>query len=449
MISKSAFMRQRFPPPARPPCPEGFYHKKDPYLASKKNGDPHRLGQYSEVCLPPRDASDWEKKRKCKTWFGPIPARALQDAARDAWEADRNTQLADPPTPRKPRAPKKKTELQLILDQVDAAFKSGFPAGNPTPLTEESSRAIDKALLRLNAFYEASGETVPGPQENGKGKGRANEPITVSTAANERVRTNFLADEEAGIQADEYDSDIFNVDPTERKCAQVRIVVFATADEEPLEQLVRLRCKSNFSFKYFNLAKTVNAVPTDDNGHEAVPYLRYSLSSLRFTDDRVLDTLNLTDRGNIVIYRAASLRNDQCPDINTWIQRACASAFPDGWTDYDDTDLDDDCAPATSSVSAPVASTSSGGRSLKRKHTAAHSTSDIASSGGRSYKRRSAAVATVSPFLDEEGRFFDRHDREDRALPKFRKYTRPVQDKEVILVDETSEEEEFDELEEF
>lgn len=107
----------------------------------------------------------------------------------------------------------------------------------------------------------------------------------------------------------------------------MQVVIYTAANQEPVEQQLRLRSKSNFQFTYFPIAKAIRAVAEGDDPF-CVEFLRFSLSSLKFTSDRVLETLNLTGRGNIVLYRAKFLRNEQCPGINTWMARACAAAYP-------------------------------------------------------------------------------------------------------------------------
>jgi hypothetical protein len=143
------------------------------------------------------------------------------------------------------------------------------------------------------------------------------------------------------MQADEYDSDVYDIDPAEREYSLcrgtlqflldssgriIRVVIYTDKHTEPVQQELRLRCISNFEFKSFELARVVNAI--SDDGASCTKFLRYSLSTKKFTADRVLTTLNLSGRGNIVLYRAESLAEQQCPGIKDWMRRAEASAIP-------------------------------------------------------------------------------------------------------------------------
>ncbi|KAJ7906992.1 hypothetical protein B0H13DRAFT_2332854 [Mycena leptocephala] len=442
------FMEKNFPAPPITPCPHGFFHVQSAYQAAKCDSDPARFGQYTTTCIPPKDATAAQKKLKCRTEYGPLPSKELQDLLRPQLAKVKADKRKAPVA-----RPKKKTALQIALNAVVAAFTDAFPDGVRKPLTHEKGQKIDDALSILNAFYEAPTSApsakkgkpkadIAGPSKNGKskvvdnegstspetrkGKSKAvdNEESTSSGAASLRAltRRKFSEDEAAYIQADEYDSDIYDIEPTERKSlwASVKIVIFNTADQDPLVQDVRLRSKSNFNFKYFNLAKAVNAVPDGDNDPEkCAKFLRYSLSKMRFTADRVLGTLNLTGRGNTVIYRAESLSHQQCPGLDKWINRACSSAFPDGypWVDDLDEDDDDDDDFALDYPSTPIAGPSS--------------------TPSTSSARKRKLTTGISPYMDGETDMLHAEDQEHRAM---RKFTRDLEEDEVVFVADSDDE---------
>ncbi|KAF7360833.1 hypothetical protein MSAN_01112600 [Mycena sanguinolenta] len=431
-LAKSAatkLLESKFPPPKVDDCPQDYFHKVTIHHATRGAKDPARFCAYDRTCHPPKKAS------------------AEQKAKRSEYEEFKRNN----PVKRKARVPKKKSPLQLVLDDVVAAFNAGFPDGHSAPLTAEASQAIDKALAALNSFYpvinsmvssKASGGKAAGPavlsksssskaavagssvansssrnKEKAKGDARiiAAAPGATTMApssARERTRQKFLEDEKSNIQADAYDSDMYAIDPSER--ALIRVVIYKDANEEPFEQQLRRRCKSDFDFKWFHIAKVVRAVPDgDQDTQECVAYHRYSLSDLDFTAERVLDTISLANRGDIVIYRATNLRNEQCPGINEWISKALDSAFSGG---VEDDESEDD----ESEDEVPIAGPSSAStpRTLKRKY------SSVDKGKGRE--------GFSSKWLEAEARLFEEEEEEDRRFR--RRFMRELEDGEEVLV---------------
>ncbi|KAJ7026205.1 hypothetical protein C8F04DRAFT_1268378 [Mycena alexandri] len=390
------FMKTLFPPPSGPTCPNDFFHVATPYMALKADADEKRFGQYTVMCLPPANATSVQKALCCKPSKGALPSADAQAAALAQFKEF----VQNNPIKRGKGIPKKKTAMQQALDQVAFAIESAFSQG--TSATTEG-RAIDKAIsalreLETTSVAKRSSNKAPiikkGASKrkglNGKGKGRHIEGAdgwdTATTTADvtatswpfSRARSNakrgispdkaepqIESDQDSpDLEKDAYDSDVYEIEPTER--LTLRVVIYTDAEQEPMEQQLRLRSKSNFEFKYFPIAKVVRAVPDGDDP-TCVEFVRFSLSTLTFTEDRILGTLNLTDRGNILIYRAKHLTNEQCPGIDTWIARACAQVYKNGWSignnesakdDLDD--LDDDFYLTDESFdSAPVAGPSS------------------------------------------------------------------------------------------
>ncbi|KAF7367677.1 hypothetical protein MSAN_00831400 [Mycena sanguinolenta] len=139
-----AFFAKHLPAPATTECPHKYFHKQIIYQAAYKNSDPNRF------VLAPEKATAKAKGKRCPPKRGPIPDAATQTRVQKLWKAYKQAH------PRK-RQPKKKTTLQILLDEVGAAFKSAFPDGVSAPFTEEKGRAIDEALAALNSFYEEAG----------------------------------------------------------------------------------------------------------------------------------------------------------------------------------------------------------------------------------------------------------------------------------------------------
>ncbi|KAJ7463254.1 hypothetical protein FB451DRAFT_1180347 [Mycena latifolia] len=485
----AALLATLVPEPDHPRCPHGHFHSGTPYLAARKGGDQERFGQWSWACLPKKNS----RKPRCNILQGErLTPQQIKEILPKYLKL-----VAD--KPKKAKRPEKKTPLQRALDAVVAAYTSAFPAGTSKsgPLTAEEDEAIAQALKVLNSFYPMdaqAGESAPSTPSKNKGKAKAvpqstPRPIDGSIATPTRndkdkakfqdaastdrsvatqrkgkekatlqgvsishryrldIHFNFqmrqsidrsvatqrtgkekatLQDAAPTVQADEYDSDEYEIDPTEQ-CADkyvpgrlIRVVIYTDPGQEPVQQRLRLRSVSNFEFKWFPIARAVNAV--SDDGAKCTKFVRYSLSTQTFTEERVLGTLNLKSQGIIILYRAASLDNAQCPGIQNWIDEATASVVPeDSGDEGDDDDDRDDYDSPPSWGAAASSSTTVSPATRKRK----------LSSSAPSGRRRS------SRFLDQEADTLEAEDEEDQRLPKF---TRPLEDGERILVEDSEDE---------
>ncbi|KAJ7438352.1 hypothetical protein FB451DRAFT_1192669, partial [Mycena latifolia] len=172
-------------------------------------------------------------------------------------------------------------------------------------------------------------------------------------------------------------------------------------------------------FKWFPIARAVNAV--SDDGASAL-----NLSLLTFHSDIYRGTCSRhvepEEPRLIILYRAASLDNAQCPGIQNWIDEATASVVPeDSGDEGDDDDDRDDYDSPPSWGAAASSSTTVSPATRKRK----------LSSSAPSGRRRS------SRFLDQEADTLEAEDEEDQRLPKF---TRPLEDGERILVEDSEDE---------
>ncbi|KAK6980702.1 hypothetical protein R3P38DRAFT_3235308 [Favolaschia claudopus] len=271
-----------------------------------------------------------------------------------------------------------------------------------TPSKTGKEKATYDASPSMSATASASSSKTPTPSKKGKesdtkGKGKAHK---------ESARLAFLADEAENIQADAYDPDLFDVVPSEGKSTSklfVTIVVYAYSNEAPLIQRAHLRSKSNFDFRYFMVAKAVHIAPVDDSDTQPCPrFHRFSLSSLEFTPDGVLSTINLTNRGNIVLYREENLTDDECPGIDDWITRACEAAYAVDDSDNEASGAEDVDAEDESDPDVPSAHPSSPCAARKRKRS-----------------ERDDGDEGISAFLDTEARLMAQEDEDDRRLRKF------------------------------
>ncbi|KAJ7466558.1 hypothetical protein B0H11DRAFT_2239732 [Mycena galericulata] len=458
------------PEPPKPSCPNHRFHAGTPYLAARASGEPERWGQWAWACIPMK--SEKTPSVACndgKMLKGPRLTQEQIDKIKPQVDKEiKEAQVAKNKSP-----PKKKTPLRIALDAVVTAYKAAFPEGvsGPGELSATKSAAIDKALERLNEFYPIdvrtepnsssvaalrNGDSVATPSPDKKGKAKASGALEVATPSSNKgkskassdivgtpspsrvkgkgrdrsrrdtTRAAFLQDEAAGIEADQYDSDVYDIDDSER--ALINAVVYATANTDPLCQKLRLRSKSNFEFKNFRLAKSV--------GLATRAFERFSLSSFEFTEDRVRDTLNLARRGNIIIYRLKSLTNAECPGIEDWMTQACNSAYENGCFE------DDDSAPAGGH---PVPVTPVAGPSTVRSPSTPSKTTSLK----RKFSRAGSAHSGSSVFLDEETARLEEEERDDRKMRKFQSslggsVTRSLEQGEIILVEDSEPEDSED-----
>ncbi|KAJ7434397.1 hypothetical protein FB451DRAFT_1195329 [Mycena latifolia] len=472
----AALLATLVPEPDHPRCPHGHFHSGTPYLAARKGGDQERFGQWSWACLPKKNS----RKPRCNILQGErLTPQQIKEILPKYLKL-----VAD--KPKKAKRPEKKTPLQRALDAVVAAYTSAFPAGTSKsgPLTAEEDEAIAQALKVLNSFYPMdaqAGESAPSTPSKNKGKAKAvpqstPRPIDGSIATptrNDKDKAKFqdaastdrsvatqrkgkekatlqdaasidrsvatqrtgkekatLQDAAPTVQADEYDSDEYEIDPTEQ-CADkyvpgrlIRVVIYTDPGQEPVQQRLRLRSVSNFEFKWFPIARAVNAV--SDDGAKCTKFVRYSLSTQTFTEERVLGTLNLKSQGIIILYRAASLDNAQCPGIQNWIDEATASVVP---------------GPSKRTRETKETTTTTATTTIRRHHGAPRLPPrppfPPPPASGNYPPRLPLAVAAHLVFLDQEADTLEAEDEEDQRLPKF---TRPLEDGERILVEDSEDE---------
>lgn len=173
--------------------------------------------------------------------------------------------------------------------------------------------------------------------------------------------------------------------------------------------------------------------------HPCKQYERFSTRSNKFTTEGVLSTLNLRGRGNIILYRDASLTDAQCPGLQNWIMRAIDSVFPGqlphnlandlNLTIGSDDSGDEDEDPENSASSSQAASSSATpSTSRKRKH------GETSPMPLRVSKRGRPSASVASPFMREQTRILEAEDEEDSS------FTRPLRDGEQILVGDSEEE---------
>ncbi|KAJ7123009.1 hypothetical protein C8R44DRAFT_735618 [Mycena epipterygia] len=178
--------------------------------------------------------------------------------------------------PKRPKSiPTKKTSLQRALDAVDSAYTAAFPDGIPR---ENEHHVIDKALQALNEFYPTQTSAVAGSSTpKGKGKDKATGESTPPTTPNPLTpadkkgkRKAHYRDPSEAIQADAYNSDKYNIDPVEMFNMSLpgrlmQAVVYTDAGMDPVCQKLHLRCVSDYDFKWFPLARVVNAMSDNNN----------------------------------------------------------------------------------------------------------------------------------------------------------------------------------------
>ncbi|KAJ7743479.1 hypothetical protein DFH07DRAFT_964114 [Mycena maculata] len=119
----------------------------------------------------------------------------------------------------------------------------------------------------------------------------------------------------------------------------VTLVIYHTAGTPPTLYVVFLRCLTAFEFGYFRIAKTVKAVGLD----HPVGFQRYSVFRNSFVPE-TLQPIDITSRGEYMLYKDRTLPDRDCPDIDEWKKKVHNSAAgePDHHLPTDDEDEDED-----------------------------------------------------------------------------------------------------------
>jgi hypothetical protein len=141
-----------------------------------------------------------------------------------------------------------------------------------------------------------------------------------------------------GTEDDEYDSDTYEITADESKvllcCLQyhfndfsghrVQIVVFMDADA-PIQHTVNLRAVSHFDFKFFQIARSIDAVSDSDSGLPYSQYLWYCPLKNKWLP--LNSAINLNPRGVFFILRLAALPESQCIGLLDWIEKGLDSVL--------------------------------------------------------------------------------------------------------------------------
>jgi hypothetical protein len=100
----------------------------------------------------------------------------------------------------------------------------------------------------------------------------------------------------------------------------IQLVFFDAAEVKPKIGAVFVRFLGNFEVDTLKIAEEVRLA-----GSEHLRYMRYCVYAKAW-EPETLEPINMMGRGGFMLYRAASIGDDTCPDINTWVAKAQASA---------------------------------------------------------------------------------------------------------------------------
>ncbi|KAF8174187.1 hypothetical protein K438DRAFT_1771784 [Mycena galopus ATCC 62051] len=167
-----------------------------------------------------------------------------------------------------------------------------------------------------------------------------------------------------------------------------RVVQIIKPNAKPLKVDVSVRFPGHFEFSKLKIAELVGAV-----GAAPVPFERYCVFSQGWKQE-MLEAINLTERGDYMLYSWAFLAENNCPGIAQWTAKVQASATCANSSDDDVQIVSETRAESSSSQTASTSRTASAaGSSRKRTRPSSSqtaSTSQSASTAGPSRKRKRA-----------------------------------------------------------
>ncbi|KAF8183520.1 hypothetical protein K438DRAFT_1766809 [Mycena galopus ATCC 62051] len=309
-------------------CSEfGFHHELTVFTNTRKSGQA-RLAQWTAKCVVPRS------QRKHTSGCKQAHSHLLSDEHVDF--------------------------LFECMDELDKLIENGVEDEKAT-----ARRLGREARKKWNQLQEDSqDEDVP---RAAKGKAKAHRSATSGEGKAKRKRKGKSAaaaessQSENEIEIDEYSALVYAT--AHQEVRVVQIIVFNKPNAKPLKVDVNVRFPGHFEFSKLKIAELVGAV-----GAAPVPFERYCVFSQGWKQE-TLEAINLTERGNYMLYRWAFLAENDCPGIAQWMAKVQASAT---------------CASTSRTASAA-------GPSRKRTRPSSSqtaSTSQSASTAGPSRKRK-------------------------------------------------------------
>ncbi|KAJ7164117.1 hypothetical protein C8R46DRAFT_1220631 [Mycena filopes] len=156
-----------------------------------------------------------------------------------------------------------------------------------------------------------SGKSKQPRASGSKGKGKAKDALTQDAttpprkkARREPVNVSPPVAPEAEVSAE--------------VAKNLTVVLYMQAGVEPVTATDMVPDVRSFKFTDHKIFSASNAAPSTDNHFKPTRYVRYSPHADEFKDEegsRVFEKTNLSESGEIVIYRAVELKDFECPDL--------------------------------------------------------------------------------------------------------------------------------------
>ncbi|KAJ7904137.1 hypothetical protein B0H13DRAFT_1881710 [Mycena leptocephala] len=350
-------------PPHFPACtlkPKG-HHSKSLYLAVNHPINEERFAEWSFYCnktcrKPPVPLDEAERLRLWPLFQAAIAQYKAEVAATRKREkaevtAAKRAEKAEVAAVKKAEkvevaAAKRKEKAEMLLQSLANARQRSLQSQTKGKATGEPV-ADDHVLAGKHNLggYLAAANPSADIQSNGKGKAKETANLSANVRSNGKGKAKETANPSAvldvelnGTEDDEYNSDMYKITADERR--RVQIIVFMDANT-PIQHTVNLRAVSHFNFKFFQIARSINAVSDSDSG---LPYSQYLWYCPLKNEWLLLNSaINLNPRRAFFILRLAALPESQCIGLLDWIEKGLDSVLalaPE--LDSDDSDSDDD-----------------------------------------------------------------------------------------------------------
>ncbi|KAJ6466515.1 hypothetical protein DFH09DRAFT_1338894 [Mycena vulgaris] len=292
------------PPSARlVDCKSGFKHSITMFTAERKTKAVARVAEYKAWCHPPKG----HPGPACAVAYQPAPAKVLpflQDGVEEL----------------KALLPKKKDltdeDLAMARARGGAAHEALVAQGFFDNSDDDSEDAPPKKKARKTTNTD-KGKAATRSAEVNLAKPKA--IVVKAKGKDAKAKTAPVLELPAGQEniVDEYDEySPLTHDTAGLPMRIVTLIIYATADCDPIQHVVYLRYLPAFNFGYFNIARQIEA-----DSPSPVQFDRYCVFAGEFKRE-TLEPINMTDRGGYMVYRDASFTDAQCPGIRQWITRA-------------------------------------------------------------------------------------------------------------------------------
>ncbi|KAJ7921961.1 hypothetical protein B0H13DRAFT_1866201 [Mycena leptocephala] len=388
------WLKARVPKPKHKSCKRGGRHRSSLYMAKNRPFNVTRFGEWGFVCSLSKKCPaqifplDKRRRLKLRPQFEKLFMGDERDGEQSADSDSGDSSEPSPPPPPKKKSTKKKRAAVAISSDSDS---------NPPPPKKKSKKKI---VVVVSSDSDSDSDTPPAkkkttknanagpntdptnPKEKGKGKAAvaasespspppkrktrkmsdATPKIHSVTVNKKRSRTVTASAAPGDTEADEYDTDSYQIPAGERR--RVELAIFTDSDKPVIRSHVNLRAVNHFKFKSFKIASVVRAVSEDTEiGLPYTSYLWFCPLKLRWSllND---SAINLQPRGNILILREASIPEKNCVGLLELIEEAVKSvlAHADSGSEPPPSSL-----PSSSLASRGMQASAAGPSSLKRK----------------------------------------------------------------------------------